>query len=346
MAATLAQENAKVGLVYAPGSPVAAIERECIKVAGSEATVLLNGDTGTGKEVFARLVHAHSTRAAGPFVPVNCAAIPDSLVESELFGYVKGAFTGAQTSRKGRLAHAHGGTLFLDEIGELPPATQAKLLRVLQEKQFEPVGSVESLEADFRLVAATNRDLFVDVEQGRFRRDLYYRLLVCPLVLPPLRDRAADVGPLFLHFWSQRSETRPVEPAALEALSLYEWPGNVRELENLVERISVCTDSPVIRVTDLPLHIQRKVVPPPPIEQRRALLRLVSEENETTEGQVPALEFPVDLPNLLRGLEEAYVDAALTRANGSRKMAADLLGIHRTTLVEKLRRWGRDPGKG
>ena len=346
MAATLQYDQPKAGLVYAPDSPLAAIERECIKVAGSEANVLLNGDTGTGKEVFARLVHAHSARAAGPFVPVNCAAIPDSLVESELFGYVKGAFTGAQTSRKGRLAHAHGGTLFLAEIGELPPATQAKLLRVLQEKQFEPVGSVESQEADFRLVAATNRDLAVDVEQGRFRRDLYYRLLVCPLLLPPLRDRAGDVGPLFLHFWAQRRETRAVEPAALDALALYEWPGNVRELENLVERISVCTSSPVIRVADLLLNIQRKLAPPQPAEQRRALLRVVGQENEAPQHRPPALEFPVDLPNLLRSLEEEYVDAALARANGSRKMAADLLGIHRTTLVEKLRRWGRDQGKG
>ena len=180
--------------------------------------MLLHGETGTGKEIFARLVHSSSPRASGPFVPVNCAAIPDSLVESELFGYVKGAFTGAQTSRKGRVAHAEGGTLFLDEVGELPASTQVKLLRVLQDRCFEPVGSVESVSADFRLVVATNRDLAAEVEAGRFRRDLYYRLLVCPLMLPALKDRVCDVVPLFLHFWQQRGEKRLIEPETLRCL--------------------------------------------------------------------------------------------------------------------------------
>jgi sigma-54 dependent transcriptional regulator, flagellar regulatory protein len=333
--------------VYGEGSPLAAVERECLKIASSESTVLLHGETGTGKEIFARLVHNASARASGPFVPVNCAAIPDSLVESELFGYVKGAFTGAQNSRKGRVAHAHGGTLFLDEIGELPASTQVKLLRVLQEKRYEPVGSVESVEADFRLVVATNRDLAAEVEAGRFRRDLYYRLLVCPLSLPPLKDRACDVVPLFLHFWRQRGEGRSIEPEVLRSLEQHDWPGNVRELENLVERISVCADGTTIRTTDLPPHLQSKagiVGLTDPAAQRRAMLRLVSEE---AHDEAPArLEFPVDLPHLLRSLEEAYVDAALAHAGGSKKVAADLLGIHRTTLVEKLRRWGREPGKG
>jgi sigma-54 specific flagellar transcriptional regulator A len=328
-------------LVFGPGSPLTAIERECKKIAQSDSTVLLHGDTGTGKEVFARLVHASSPRASGPFVPVNCAAIPDSLVESELFGYVKGAFTGALTSRKGRIAHAHGGTLFLDEIGELPAATQVKLLRVLQERTYEPVGAVESVMADFRLIAATNRDLAAEVEAGRFRRDLYYRLLVCPLVLPPLRERAMDIAPLFLHFWQGRGETRTIEPETLQCLEEYSWPGNVRELQNLVERISVCTDAPAIRPVDLPLHLQKMTQSVPAAVQRRAMLRLVADE-PVSEERLPALDLPVDLPNLLRGLEEAYVDAALARANGNKKTAADLLGIHRTTLVEKLRRWGRE----
>ena len=349
MAASMIQPELRQGSrpVYGPGSPVAEVERECLKIASSESTVLLHGETGTGKEIFARLVHSASRRASGPFVPVNCAAIPDSLVESELFGYVKGAFTGAQTSRKGRVAHAEGGTLFLDEVGELPASTQVKLLRVLQDRCFEPVGSVESISADFRLVVATNRDLAAEVEAGRFRRDLYYRLLVCPLVLPPLKDRAGDVVPLFLHFWQQRGEKRPIDPEALRCLEQHDWPGNVRELENLVERMSVCADGPSIRVTDLPAHFQRKagiVGLADPAAQRRAMLRLVSEEQHAEAPE--KLEFPVDLPHLLRSLEEAYVDAALAHAGGSKKMAADLLGIHRTTLVEKLRRWGRETGKG
>ncbi len=357
MAASMTQPDGRHGSrpVYGPGSPVAAVERECLKIASSESTVLLHGETGTGKEIFARLVHSASPRAKGPFVPVNCAAIPDSLVESELFGYVKGAFTGAQTSRKGRVAHAEGGTLFLDEVGELPAATQVKLLRVLQDRCFEPVGSVESISADFRLVVATNRDLAVEVEAGRFRRDLYYRLLVCPLVLPSLKDRACDVIPLFLHFWEQRGEKRPIEPEALRCLEQHDWPGNVRELENLVERMSVCADGPAIRVADLPAHLQRRpgiVGLSDPAAQRRAMLRLVEREKQgEAQPEEPAeapekLEFPVDLPHLLRSLEEAYVDAALAHAGGSKKVAADLLGIHRTTLVEKLRRWGREPGKG
>ena len=328
-------------------SPALQAVRERIqRVADAPAPVIILGETGTGKGVVARALHGDSRRAERPFVSVNCAALPEALLESELFGYVKGAFTGAQTSRKGRVAHAEGGTLFLDEVGELPASTQVKLLRVLQDRCFEPVGSVESITADFRLVVATNRDLAAEVEAGRFRRDLYYRLLVCPLVLPPLKERKGDVVPLFVHFWHQRGEKRPIDPEALRCLEQHDWPGNVRELENLVERISVCADGPVIRATDLPAHFQRKagiIGLSDPAAQRRAMLRLVSEEKHAEAPE--KLEFPVDLPHLLRSLEEAYVDAALAHAGGSKKVAADLLGIHRTTLVEKLRRWGREPGK-
>ncbi|MBS2022001.1 MAG: sigma-54-dependent Fis family transcriptional regulator [Deltaproteobacteria bacterium] len=332
------QQTPQHKFVYAPNSPIAGIERECAKIAGSDATVLLTGDTGTGKEVLARLVHQRSARAKGPFVAVNCGAIPEALIESELFGHVKGAFTGALNARKGRIGHAQGGTLFLDEIGELPMAMQVKLLRVLQERTYEAVGSSDAVSADFRLIAATNRDLAVEVEAGRFRRDLYYRLLVCPLVLPPLRERVCDIEPLFNHFWRARGEVRAIDAEVSQCLREYAWPGNVRELQNLVERLSVCADGETIRVQDLPPHVRRQPSGLQTAEQRRALMRVVSGEEQNVAP--PEIELPVDLPALLRGLEKAYIDAALSRAEGCRKTAADLLGLQRTTLVEKLRRWG------
>ena len=335
-------------LVYAPGSPLEEIERQCRTIAQSDSTVLITGDTGTGKEVFARLIHLGSTCAAGPFVPVNCGAIPEALLESELFGVEKGAFTGAHASRKGRIAHADGGTLFLDEIGELPLSMQVKLLRVLQERSYEAVGSQTSIRASFRLVAATNRDLAAEVEAGRFRRDLYYRLLVCPVLLPSLRERPADVEPLVMHYWRERGESREIAPEAMRALSAHSWPGNVRELQNLVERISVCTTAPRIELSHLPAPVRGEpasVIPlSQPMASRAAGLRLV-QPDDNSELPLPEIRLPVDLPGLLRGLEEAYVEAALARAQGSRKAAAELLGLQRTTLVEKLRRWGRDPGK-
>jgi transcriptional regulator of acetoin/glycerol metabolism len=209
------------GIICAVDSPIVDVIRACARIANSDATVLLTGETGTGKEVFARMVHTHSVRSKRPFVPVNCAAIPDALLESELFGYVRGAFTGAVGSRRGRVAMAEGGTLFLDEVGDLPLPLQVKLLRLLQNHSYEPVGSSESVTGDFRLVAATNRDSSEDVRAGRFRRDLYYRLHVCPLVLPPLRERRSDVAPLFFHFWHKHGETRAVAPAVLRHLENY-----------------------------------------------------------------------------------------------------------------------------
>ncbi|MEO8212649.1 MAG: sigma 54-interacting transcriptional regulator, partial [Myxococcales bacterium] len=244
------------GLVHGPQSPLVDTKRTCARVAASDATVLLTGETGTGKEVFARFIHTHSPRQARGFVPVNCGAIPETLLESELFGYVKGAFTGAASSRKGRVAMAEGGTLFLDEIGELPLSLQVKLLRLLQERSYEPIGSSESVAANFRLIAATNRNLADEVRAGRFRSDLYYRLHVCPVRLPALRERRGDIGPLFHFFWSRRGETRPIEAAVMQCLSSYDWMGNVRELENLVERVSVCAEGEVIRMSDLPLGIR------------------------------------------------------------------------------------------
>jgi sigma-54 specific flagellar transcriptional regulator A len=240
-------------LVFADGSPVGGLLDEAAQVARSEATVLLTGETGTGKEVFARHIHAMSDRNTGPFIPVNCGAIPENLLEAELFGHVRGAFTGAHQARKGRVALAEGGTLFLDEVGELPLALQVKLLRVLQERVYEPVGGTTTVKADFRLVVATNRDLALEVQAGRFRQDLFYRLFVCPLSLPPLRARPGDVPALVDHFWKQRGEHRPFTSAALATLCRYSWPGNVRELENLVERISVISTGERIDVADIPM---------------------------------------------------------------------------------------------
>jgi sigma-54 specific flagellar transcriptional regulator A len=383
--ALTAQTTTRAQIVCGPESPLVGLVRTCERIAQSDATVLLTGETGTGKEVFARAIHDRSPRAGRALVPVNCGAIPETLLESELFGHVRGAFTGANASRRGRVAAAEGGTLFLDEVAELPLALQVKLLRVLQERTYEPVGSAESVPADFRLVAATNRDLSAEVAAGRFRRDLYYRLLVCPIEIPPLRARGSDVLRLFQHFWTQRGETRAIENAVAEALQAYEWPGNVRELENLVERLSVCAEGATIRVSDLPLALRAKrvngatlavVVPPataaepagadaaapPPAEPiaatvssslpataeptdqglDAALLRaLTSDDAPPLVDPGLAAGRPVDLPGLLRRLEEAYIAAALARTGGNKKAAADLLGLQRTTLVEKLRRRNR-----
>lgn len=369
----------KHDVVHSPNSPIVGVIRTCERIAQSDATVLITGETGTGKEVFARFIHEASPRSGRPMVPVNCAAIPEALLENELFGHVRGAFTGAVNSRRGRVAAAEGGTLFLDEIGDLSLALQVKLLRLLQERVYEPVGSAESVRADFRLVAATNRDLAAEVEAGRFRRDLYYRLLVCPVDLPPLRERSQDVVPLFEHFWRLRGDERQVAPALVASLAQYSWPGNVRELENLVERLAVCAEGPVIGLSDLPSHLRPSraptasvplaIVPSPPVET----VRVPPEVAAATTCPAPATErgmnpfvalgepppgsdshrpghvpFPVpdgrsvDLPTLLRQVEEAYIDAALASTCGNRKAAADLLGLQRTTLVEKLKRRNRD----
>ena len=477
--------------LHDPSSPLASIVEEARRISQTPATVLLTGETGTGKEVFARYVHEASGRK-GRFVSLNCGAIPESLIESELFGHAKGAFTGAQGARKGRVSLAKGGTLFLDEIGELKMEMQVKLLRLLQERTYEPVGSDDTQHADFRLIAATNRDLAVEVSEARFRADLYYRLLVCPLHLPPLRARPMDVPVLFQFCWSNLGESRALGTDLLDALKEHDWPGNVRELENLVERLSVCSLGDKLTLKDLPESYRRPTgsefavplrnplpggagvrpighapafhsvdVPPaafrgpapaipqaaplppmhspdfsggiaaasapqpaapmhaPPISSRYAAPPRGAEREALfapmdgqfygewgggtdTEVQdmpslpveaphVPAnhgfaapvatmpdalsdkgfidsaledprglsamektllwdspepafdddgihITFPVDLPAKLRELEDRYIDAALLESGGNKQAAADLLGLRRTTLVEKLRR--------
>jgi sigma-54 specific flagellar transcriptional regulator A len=305
------------------------------QVAQTEATVLLTGESGTGKEVVARKIHYHSPRRYKPFVPVNCGAIPGDLLESELFGHEKGAFTGAISSRRGRFEMAAGGTLFLDEIGDTPLHMQVKLLRVLQERNFERVGSNESLTADVRVVAATHSDLEESIRHGRFREDLYYRLNVFPIHVPPLRSRAEDL-PLLVKDLLQRSAGGEREPMclssdALTALQRYSWPGNVRELANLVERLAILFPGRTVEVADLP-------------EKYRPSGAAVALSGATTEApnHIRAT-LPRDGLNLkahLNTLERSFIEQALEEAGGVVAHAAKRLKMGRTTLVEKMRKHG------
>jgi DNA-binding NtrC family response regulator len=289
-------------------------------VADTNATVLISGENGTGKEVLARAIHEESARAERPFVAVSCAALPETLIESELFGHERGAFTGAAQARKGRFELADGGTLFLDEIGELTPAVQVKLLRVLQERSFERVGGTRTLEVNIRLMAASNRDLEQAVEQGTFRQDLFFRLNVVPLHLPSLRDRREDIPLLAAHFAAKAAEkhgraTLELDPALVEALQEYDWPGNIRELENLVERLVVLTREARLGVEFLPekmLHIAPRAgaeAATPP-----------SEWDETT------------LDGATHALRRRLVVGALQAEGGNRAAAAKRLAISRSYL--------------
>ncbi len=309
------------------------------QVAITDATVLIQGETGTGKEVVASAIHYLSQRRNQAFVAVNCGAIPADLLESELFGHEKGAFTGAITARQGRFELAKGGTLFLDEIGDMPLPMQVKLLRVLQERSFERVGSNKSIEADVRIVAATHRDLEEEIAAGRFREDLYYRLNVFPMEIPPLRDRIQDITLLAEHIASKleregRGSVR-LSTGSREVLRRYQWPGNVRELANLVERLSILAPNGMAEVADLPRRILDRT--------GVSLLPPLPEPQADTGPASPLAGLPeegLDLREHLGQLEIAFIRQALDEAGGVVAHAAERLRMRRTTLVEKMRKYG------
>ncbi|MBN1238761.1 MAG: sigma-54-dependent Fis family transcriptional regulator [Gammaproteobacteria bacterium] len=321
---------------------IQAVRRMITRVAPWEATVQLLGETGTGKEVVARNIHAHSSRRHGPFVAVNCGAIPADLLESELFGHDKGAFTGALTARKGRFELASGGTLFLDEIGDMPLDMQVKLLRVLQERRFEPLGSDRTVEADVRIVAATHRDLEEMIREGQFREDLYYRLNVVPIEVPPLRERRQDLPLLIAELNAQLRRrgmpTTRFDRASLIALARHDWPGNVRELANLVERCAILAPDREVSLADLPARL-RDLVPPDeqPAADGQADERLIGELGAIGLPKAPAQG--VKLKSVLEDIEVRLIRQALDNSEGVVAQAAQLLGLRRTTLVEKMRKF-------
>jgi len=310
-------------------------------VAGSDANVLIFGDSGTGKEVVARNLHYHSSRRDKPFVPINCGAIPADLLESELFGHEKGAFTGAISTRQGRFELAECGTLFLDEIGDMPLAMQVKLLRVIQERTFERVGSNRSIQADVRIIAATHRNLETLIKDGRFREDLYYRLNVFPIEVPPLRERASDipllVNELVTRFEHEKRGSIRLTPAAVMSLCQYPWPGNVRELANLVERLVILYPYGVVDVADLPEKFRLAGVTD---TARDALEDAMRASDLSLQPRLP--RDGLDLKQHLVDLECSYIKQALDESKGVVAHAARLLNMRRTTLVEKMRKYKLD----
>jgi len=309
------------------------------KVAPTDSTVLVTGESGTGKELLVRALHKNSKRHEKPFVPINCGAIPKELLESELFGHEKGAFTHAIRSRPGRFELADGGTIFLDEIGEMDLSLQVKILRALQEKEIERVGGTGAKKVDVRVVAATNRDLEIEVAAGRFREDLFYRLNVIPLHLPPLRERGEDIMDLAEHFLRGFCHLRERKLLALGSqarglLTCYGWPGNVRELENFMERLSILCEGPQVTPEDLPEKIQRAAG----LEPRQSVA-----ESPALQGfRWPELNDMRDkgqgLKEFLDEIEERLLQEALAEAAGVKNQAAEILGIKRTTLIEKLKK--------
>jgi two-component system NtrC family response regulator len=317
------------GLIVGHSAAMREVAEQMRQVAASpDTTVLLQGETGTGKEVFARVIHTLSRRAAYQFVDVNCAAIPETLWETELFGVEAGAFTDARTSREGYLLRADGGSLFLDEIGAMPPAVQAKLLRFLETRSFRRVGSLKEIHVHLRVISATNVDLRAAVARGVFRDDLYYRLQVITLYLPPLRSRPEDIEPLVRHFLAlfsvQDREPLRISPQALALLLRYPWPGNIRELRSVIQRGQILCRNQTIEPADLPEIVRR--------EPRAGFERL----QEIQEG----LHVPpggVDLPALLAGIERRFVQEALDLCHGNQVRAAALLGLTRDQLRYRLR---------
>lgn len=311
--------------------PIRRVTEFVSQVADCDSTVLIHGESGTGKELVARMLHFNSGRKDRPLIPVNCGAIPENLLESELFGHEKGAFTGAAHTRIGRFELAHGGTIFLDEIGELSLGLQVKLLRVLQERSFERVGGSKTIDVDVRVVAATNQDLELAVQQKRFREDLYYRLNVIPVTVPPLRDRRSDIPQLVNHFLGRLSRGKQSAVTAYSSdtmarLMEYHWPGNIRELENMIERLVVLNRSGTIELSDLPDRFQRR-----PAVQEQTASQFISFSDQG-----------VNLSREIEQFENRLIVGALRQANGITSKAAQLLQVNRTTLVEKMKRKGFD----
>ena len=318
------EERHQFGGILGRSRPMQALFQMLDTVARSSSTILVTGETGTGKEVVARAIHHNSPRRANRFVALNCSAIPETLLEAELFGHVRGAFTGAVGARQGRFEQAHKGTLFLDEVGTMSVSLQTKVLRALQEREFERVGDSQTIKVDVRVIAATNSDLLGMVAEGTFRKDLYYRLNVIPLDLPPLRERRDDIPILVTHFLHKFApdDVIHVSQGAMRVLMAYHWPGNVRQLENAVERaIALGGGRQEIDIADLPPEMR-------------------SEQESQTAPSVDLPEDGLDLPGHLAAVERDLVRRALDRTGGNRNKAADLLRIKRTTLVEKLRRIG------
>jgi transcriptional regulator with GAF, ATPase, and Fis domain len=299
-------------------------------VAATDCNILITGETGTGKELFARAAHRASSRRGRALIPVNCAAIPETLLETELFGHVKGAFTGATNARTGRFMSAHESTIFLDEIGDLPLAAQAKLLRVLEERVVSPVGSDSDIPVDVRVIAATHRNLEQMVAEGKFRADLYFRLAVVPIALPTLRERRDDIVEI-TNACIARAATKlgrrieGLDVGARAALRAYHWPGNVRELSHVIERAVLLARKPMLSEADIPLSTTRT-----------AFARGTEETAPVTRIETDS---SLDLRTALENLERKLIEAALQKAGGNRTEAAALLGLNRTTLVEKLRKY-------
>ncbi len=347
-------------LLLGESAPMRALREQIRRVAQTDSTVLILGESGTGKELVARAVHGWSPRAARPFVAVNCGAIPGELMESELFGHERGAFTGAITVRKGRFELAGRGTLFLDEIAEMSPPLQVKILRVLQEKSFERVGSSEVLASQARIVAATHRDLEQQIGLGRFREDLFYRLHVFPLQVPPLRQRGDDILQLAEHTL-QRLEVQGLGRVRLgdgvqQALLTYRWPGNVRELQNLMERLLILHSGSIVRLADLPpklrqgseTAVEQQTLPTPALHpaadegDRDGLHALMDAMAEQAQQPVLPPE-GMDLRAYLEQIERSLIEQALERSRHVIAHAAQHLGLRRTTLVEKIRKYGLGP---
>jgi len=319
------------------------------KIADTDSTILITGESGTGKELIAKTIHYNNiSRAGGPFVPINCAAIPRDLLESELFGHEKGAFTGAISTRLGRFELAQAGTLFLDEVGELDPSLQVKLLRVLQEREFERVGGMKTIKVDVRILAATNKDLEKATKEGKFREDLYYRLNVIPLQLPPLRRRHEDI-PLLTAFFVQefcrkkKREPFSFSPQVMDCLLKYRWPGNVRELENLMERLTILVSGPVVQLADLPekLHLttgedSEAAASPQVVTSFRTMAAKAPLPIQGSDLELG--ETGVDLNELVATMERNMIMKALEKAGGVRSKAAQFLGLNRTTLLEKMKK--------